>query len=113
MEDFVQTITLGELEQLMNEEATPKTIDIPAAIKKCIKRLIGQDITNDTKLLVPHVEYFKKLNAILNNFSSEDLSNYLIYQKIIEYAMYSGSTIRNLKLQFDAQLSGAVDTSPR
>ena len=77
LEDETITVTLEELENLMNEEALPMHINIVQSIKNTIKRLINQDLTKKTKVLVPHLNYFIKLNKILKLFHIRNVSSHI------------------------------------
>ena len=106
-------MTLAKLEEEMNFEVSPNNINIIKAIKTCMKQILGKDVDSNTKVLVPHLNYFTKLNKILNDVSAEDISNYLIFNKILEFAQYTTQQMRNLKQQFTASIKGTVTVKPR
>ena len=113
IEDEMVTVTLGELESLMNEEELPMNINIVESIKNTIKRLLDMDYTNDTKVLVPHLNYFKQLNKVLNQLEPEDISNFLLFQKYLEFSMYTNRIMKELHMQFKLKLNQNVDSSIR
>ena len=107
-------MTLAELEAEMNFEEEPTNINIIKAIKTCMKNIVGKDLDDNTKVLVPHLSYFTNLNKILNDVSAEDITNYLIFNKIHEFAQYTTQQMRNLKQQFTASIQGGiVNGTPR
>ena len=97
----------------MNEEELPMNINIAACIKNTIKNLLDIDYTNDTKVLVPHLNYFKQLNKVLNQFEPEDISNFLLFQKYLEFSMYTNRIMKELHMQFKLKLNQNVDSSIR
>ena len=113
LEDETITVTLEELENLMNEEALPMHINIVQSIKNTIKRLINQDLTKKTKVLVPHLNYFIKLNKILNQFDPEDISNFLLFQKLLEYSMYTNRVMKELNMKFKLKVKKTLGSSIR
>ena len=113
IEDEMVTVTLGELENLMNEEELPMNINIVESIKNTIKRLLDMDYTNDTKVLVPHLNYFKQLNKVLNQFEPENISNFLLFQKYLEFSMYTNRIMKELHMQFKLKLNQNVGSSIR
>ena len=113
IEDETVTVTLEELENLMNEEELPKNINIVQSIKNTIKRLINKNLTQNTRVLVPHLNYFKNLNKILNQFDPEDISNFLLFQKLLEYSMYTNRAMKELKMKFKLKVKQQLDSSIR
>ena len=113
LEDETVTVTLEEMENLMNEEESPMNIDIVQSIKNTIKRLIDKDLTKNTRVLVPHLNYFKKLNKILNQFDPEDISNFLLFQKFLEYSMYTNRAMKELNMKFKLKVKKQVNSSLR
>ena len=113
IEDEMVTVTLGELESLMNEEELPININIVESIKNTIKRLLDMDYTNDTLVLVPHLNYFKQLNKVLNQNEPEDISNFLMFQKFLEFSMYTNRIMKELHMQFKLKLNQNVGSSIR
>ena len=68
----------------------------------------------DTDLLnVPHMDYFKRLNAVLNDIPPTDLAHYLTFREFIKLIPATTSKMRDLFHQWNTIKGGSAIPSPR
>ena len=63
-----------------------------------MKKLLGMELENTTRLIVKNKNFFKDIHKVLNLAPKEDLVNYLLFgqmQKLLPYTTYKMQDLRN------------------
>ena len=100
IDDNLNIMTFTELETLINSKEKPNHVDIVKATKNCLKKVLGLQVTNSTKVIVKNKDFFGKINGVLNNASKLDLVNYLLFAQVRKLAPYTTMNMKHIEAAF-------------
>ncbi len=105
-------VTFAEFRDNMVGAKPDSKVDLAALTVEAVKELTGQDLSDDSRMVVLYSDYFSRITDLLDRTPDRTILNYLGFRTMLDHAFATTKQLKSIQAVMVEVLTGISVPNP-